>query len=251
MNNWKSSLLDKLNVSSVTSSERGPGGLVKGMILAATVAVGFGAMSNSAYGDELKKPEPTGFHKVIKSIIHADDLILDPMREKALESIVGKDGVAKATENTNIGNTSTGWHVADMATTAVGVAAAAPAMGAWMLLKQADNTYEFIQDKQIENVNLKMAEVSDRTQKIYDAEVQKMRDADPAYQQMVATVQAQQAEYDAAYEAAYGGDKPASDLEQTSTIAASADLPTSTANLDSLFPKEKAVEHDKSSELSR
>lgn len=250
MNNWKSSLLDKFNIGSVTSSERGPGALVKGMILAATVAVGFGAMTSSAYGDEIKKPEPTGFAKVFKTIVHADSLILDPIRDKAIESIAGKDAVAQATDNANIGNTSTGWHVADVATTAMGVAVAAPAMGAWMVLKQADNTYEFIQDKQLENVNLKMSEVSERTQKIYDAEIQKIRDADPAYQQMMASTREIQAEYDRDYATA-NGDKSATDLEQTSAIAASADLPASTANMGALFPKEKAVEHDKTSELTR
>ena len=247
MNNWKSSLLEKLNVSSVTPSQRGPSALVKGMILAATVAVGFGAMTNTAYGDEIKKPEPTGFAKVFKSIVHVDSLIMDPVRDKALESIAGKEAVDQARRNADIGNSSSGWHVADVATTAVGVAVAAPAIGAWMILKQADNTYEFIQDKQLENVNLKMSEVSQRTQKIYDAEIQKIRDADPAHQQMVATVRAMEAEY----AAANGGDKSKSDLEQTSAIAASADLQTSTANLDSLFPKEKALEHEKSIELSR
>ena len=236
MNNWKSSLLEKLNISAVKSSERGPGGNVKGMILAATVAVAFGAISNAAYAAEIKKAEPTGFHKVIKSIIHADDLILDPMRNMVLEGIVGEDAAANAIENANITNTSTGWHVANMTTTVIGVAAAAPVMGTWMLLKQADDTYEFIQDKQIENVNLKMAEVSERTQRIYDAEIQKMRDADPANQQMFA---------------ATGGDKPISDLEQANTSAAYADLKTSTSNLGALFPQDKAVEHNSRNELER
>lgn len=247
MNNWKSSLLDKLNVSSVSSSERGPGGLVKGMILAATVAVGFGAMSTNAYGDQVQKPEPSGFSKVFKMVVHADDFILDPVRDSAFEGIVGEQAAAQFKSEMDKPNTSNGWHAADIATTAVGLAAVGPAMGAWMIVKQADETYEFIQAKQQQNVDLKMAQVSERTQRIYDEEIQKIRDADPAHQEMMATVRAMEAEY----AAANGGDKPASDLEQTSTIAASADLPTSTANLDALFPKEKAVEHDKSSELSR
>lgn len=247
MNNWKSSLLDKLNVSSVSSSERGPGGLVKGMILAATVAVGFGAMSTNAYADQVQKPEPSGFSKVFKMVVHADDFILDPVRDSAFESIVGEQAAAQFKSEMDKPNTSNGWHAADIATTAVGLATVGPAMGAWMIVKQADETYEFIQAKQQQNVDLKMAQVSERTQRIYDEEIQKMRDADPAHQQMLADVRAMEAEY----AAANGGDKPASDLEQTSTIAASADLPTSTANLDALFPKEKAVEHDKNSELSR
>jgi hypothetical protein len=254
MSNWKSSLLDKLNVGSVTSSERGPGGLVKGMILAATVAVGVGALSNNAYGDQVQKVEQSGFTQAYKMVLHADDFVLDPVRQKAFEGIVGEEAAAKFNEQMDVPNTSTAWHTADIATTAIGIATVGPAMGAWMILKQADDTYEFIQAKQQENVDLKMAQVSERTQSIYDAEIQKMRDQDPAYQQMLATARQQQAEYDEMYaehEAANGGSKPASDLEQTSTIAASADLPTSTANLDALFPKEKAVEHDRSSELSR
>jgi hypothetical protein len=253
MNNWKSSLLDKLNVGSVTSSERGPGGLVKGMILAATVAVGVGAMSPNAYGDEIKKPEPTGFAKIWKSVVHVDDLILDPLREKAFGAVFSEERLEAAQANAEyIDNSpiSTGIHTLGLATTALAAAAAAPAMGAWMIVKQADDTYEFIQDKQYENVNLKMAEVSERTQSIYDAEVAKIRDADPAYQQMLADRQAMDDQYTAAV-AEYEGSRSESDLEQTSAIAASADLPTSTANLDALFPKEKAVEHDRSSELSR
>lgn len=252
MSTWKSSLLDKLNVGAVTSTHSGPTGLVKGLVLAATVAVGLGAMSNDAYGEQLKREAPTGFVKAFKTILHADDLILDPLREKALGQLVSPETLKVTQEVAETQESSIGGQAFDIATTAVAAGAAAPALGAWMLLKQADRTYEYVQDRQMENVNLKMAEVSQRTSRVYEAEIARMRAEDERKKnpEMFADLQKMQENYDNNQEL-MADSKPASALEQSNASAASADLQTSTANLDALFEKGNEKALDRSSELSR
>jgi hypothetical protein len=295
MSTWKSKLLDKLGVVSVAGVDHGPSGLAKGLLLAATVVAGLGCVStanaNENAGHEglgqtyaqkqqhMVKEGPTGLAKVYDTVVHADSFLLN----KALDQVIDFDKFQpqEGSIPENLDETKSPlMHVTGIAMSGVAATAAAPAMGAWIMVKQVDNTIQFVKDSQEANVNATMAGVEDRTQRIYRETLMASRTEDlkkqgienPTEDQLLAIDDNRQQmrrelkdaenqreslrimdEFDKSMGITRTEDP---DLEiKGSTVSAAAfeseDIPASTGGIGDLLNKGKKVERDHGSELSR
>ncbi|WP_338923955.1 hypothetical protein V0M98_37710 (plasmid) [Pseudomonas silesiensis] len=284
MSTWKSKIFETLGVTSVASVNHGPSGVAKGMLLAATVVAGLGAMSPAHAYDNSQheglgetyaqkqahkvKEEPSTLSKVYNTVLNADSLLLNTALDQVIDvqQLQPPEGsIPEDLDDTK----SPFMHATGIAMSGVAAAAAAPAMGAWIMIKQADRTVQFIKDKEAADLTQKMTDVERRTARIYDETVLASRTEDLRKQgienptmddfyvqeQRYQESKAQLLSTDAQRIMDDGMDNFGKEMDQKGSVSAAAfdgpEVPSSTANIGDLLNKGKTVERDHSSELSR
>ncbi|WP_274644836.1 hypothetical protein [Pseudomonas serbica] len=286
MSTWKSKLLDKLGVVSVAGTDHGPSGLLKGALLAATVVASLGAAApaHAEQYNELRDQtqheglgktwaqkqkeavkEESTFTKIKDSVLNVDSYLVG----KAVEQVVDADELKYQQTLVSGESESPYTHVFGAGMSVMAASAAAPAMGLWILAKQVDSSVAFVQEKQEADLNTKMTEVERRTAHVYQEtvlasrteELKKQGIENPTEADFYAQDQRHQEirQQLIAKNAERVMDAAMADidieLDQKSTASAAAfdspDVPSSTSGIGTLLNKDKKVERDHSSELSR
>lgn len=281
MSTWKSKILDRLGIVSMTGADHGPSGLTKGVLLAATVVAGLSGMAN-VHADEFDNQmrnqglgqswaerqkaqpaeEPGALKQVYNNVLHADSYLLN----KAIGQVVDIDKLPPPPEMMDE-SSSPSSHVFGMAMSGMAATAAAPVMAVWIVAKQVDNTVDYVQERQTVNLNTKMTEVESRMQRVYAESVAEIRKDElrkqgienPTEEQLASIEERHQIsrqqlidhETDLKIAEAYRN----LGLEQDTTVNAAAfdneDLKTGNGNISDLLNKGKTLERDQGAELSR
>lgn len=281
MNTWKSKILDKLGIVSMTGADHGPSGLVKGALLAATVVAGLSGMAN-VHADEFDNQmrnqglgqswaekqkaqpaeEPSTLKQVYNNVLHADSYLLN----KAIGQVVDIEKLPPPPEIMDE-NSSPASHIYGMAMSGMAATAAAPAMAVWIVAKQVDNTVDYVQERQTVNLNTKMTEVESRMKRVYAESVAEIRKDElrkqgienPTEEQLASIEEQHQISrqqlIDHETELKIAEANRNLGLEQGTTVNAAAfdneDLKTGIGNISDLLNKSKTLERDQGAELSR
>lgn len=167
---WKSKLLESLGVKSAVVIEHGQSGRRCGLALTAALAVAVGAFSAPALAEETHARTET-----TQQVAPAS-----PNGEEEHSSIYD---VARLTSSLFVGRLLYGddepetvtQRAVGIAGSALRVSAAAPLIGAYVVLDEAHETYLFIQEREQQKVDERLAQVSERVARVQREEVLRIR----------------------------------------------------------------------------
>jgi hypothetical protein len=168
---WKSKLLESLGVKSAVVVEHGPSGHRCGLALTAALAVAVGAFTVPAVAAESVSGQSEQVQQsgVVKSGGAEENSAIYDVARLTSSLFLGRLLYAEDEPETVVQRT------VGIAGTAIRISAAAPVMGAYMVLDEVHGTYMFVQEREQRQCDEKMVQVSERVARVQREEVQRIR----------------------------------------------------------------------------